>query len=320
MRRSPLSGTALLLTAVGLAAWPPGETCPGPGAPSRWPVACRLVSSLSVASFNLHGGIDGWGRSFDVVDACRRLDADVLVLQETWTPLGTDHGVGVGPGGDAGDGAGVGEEVAVALGYRITAVTTVPARRFPVPADVGRGWGPSYRRRPGVGLRVDLGSRPSAGRRAGERGSVGIALLERRPGGRPDILELGRMGGDPTRRVALRTGAGPERTAGEVVVVGTHLSHIRQGSPLQLRRLRRLLPSPDVPAVLMGDMNMWGPPLGLMLPGWRRAVTGRTWPSWRPLFQIDHILVTPALRVVGAEVVAVGGSDHLPVRAELVAS
>ncbi len=42
--------------------------------------------SLTVASFNLHAGIDGWGRPFDVVAACRDLDADVLVLQETWTP------------------------------------------------------------------------------------------------------------------------------------------------------------------------------------------------------------------------------------------
>jgi len=67
----------------------------------------------------------------------------------------------------------------------------------------------------------------------------------------------------------------------------------------------------------MGDMNMWGPMLSLAMPGWSRAVLGRTWPSWRPLFQIDHILITAAVQVLGAEVVRAHGSDHFPVRATL---
>ena len=47
------------------------------------------MQSLTVASFNLH-----WGRRprsydpFDVVAACRELDADVLTLQEDWRPDG----------------------------------------------------------------------------------------------------------------------------------------------------------------------------------------------------------------------------------------
>jgi len=46
------------------------------------------MPAVVVATYNVHGGVDGWGRPFDVVDACRRIDADVLVLQECWTPEG----------------------------------------------------------------------------------------------------------------------------------------------------------------------------------------------------------------------------------------
>ena len=60
---------------------------------------------VTVASFNLH-----WGRRprtytpFDVVAACRELDADVLALQEVWRPDG---------------GPSVADEVAAALGYDV---------------------------------------------------------------------------------------------------------------------------------------------------------------------------------------------------------
>ena len=43
------------------------------------------MRSCTVASFNLH-----WGRRlrsnepYDVIDACRALDTDVLALQEVW--------------------------------------------------------------------------------------------------------------------------------------------------------------------------------------------------------------------------------------------
>lgn len=253
-----------------------------------------------MASFNLHGGVDGWGRPFDVVEACRRLDADVLVLQETWTPA---------------RGGGLAEEVGATLGYRVTTAPMAPALRYPPPPGPRPGWGPLDRRRRGVGLRIDVARRSWRRPSGAQRGSVGIALLERLPRSEPEILDLGRMGNDPSRRLALRSSVGTAQTP--LVVVGTHLAHIRQGSPLQVRRLRGMLPDPDVPAVLAGDMNMWGPPLSLLLPGWSRALCGPSWPSWRPVFQIDHILVTPAVEVSDAEVLRVGRSDHFPVRARL---
>jgi len=69
--------------------------------------------------------------------------------------------------------------------------------------------------------------------------------------------------------------------------------------------------------ILAGDFNFWGPPLGLLLRDWDRAVRGRTYPSRRPHSQIDHVLVRGGIRVLGGEVLAETPSDHRPVRARL---
>src|SRR4051794_9560211 len=68
------------------------------------------MQSVSVASFNIH-----WGRHprthepFDVLDACRRLDADVLAVQEVWRADGERS---------------VTAEVADRLGYQLHEVWT----------------------------------------------------------------------------------------------------------------------------------------------------------------------------------------------------
>jgi endonuclease/exonuclease/phosphatase family metal-dependent hydrolase len=55
----------------------------------------------------------------------------------------------------------------------------------------------------------------------------------------------------------------------------------------------------------------------LLLPGWRRAVRGRTYPAHRPHSQIDHVLVRDDVSVQWGEVLAETPSDHRPVRARL---
>jgi endonuclease/exonuclease/phosphatase family metal-dependent hydrolase len=131
-----------------------------------------------------------------------------------------------------------------------------------------------------------------------------------------ETLDLGRLSRDNSRlRAALF--AEIDLDGYPLTVVGTHLAHFVQGSPILLERLRRRLPPTREPAVLAGDMNFWGPPVSLALPGWRRAVRARTYPAWRPHSQIDHIFVTRALRVVSGEAVRAGRSDHLPIRARL---
>ena len=73
----------------------------------------------------------------------------------------------------------------------------------------------------------------------------------------------------------------------------------------------------DRPAVLMGDFNMWRWATRFIVPGWRDTVRGATWPATRPYFQIDHILTKAGVSAVETEVVHIGGSDHLPIRAQL---
>jgi endonuclease/exonuclease/phosphatase family metal-dependent hydrolase len=43
---------------------------------------------MILASMNLHGGRRADGTPFDVVSACRQLQADMMVLQEAWWPAG----------------------------------------------------------------------------------------------------------------------------------------------------------------------------------------------------------------------------------------
>ena len=132
-------------------------------------------------------------------------------------------------------------------------------------------------------------------------------------------LDLGQLRRDPVRRGAIAVEV--DIDGRPLRVIGTHLSHLTHGSVVQLRHLHRLLATSDDPGVLVGDMNMWGPPLSALMPGWSRAVRGATWPAWRPLAQLDHILVTDGVATLGAgEVVPVQGSDHLPVRARVTLS
>ncbi len=257
-----------------------------------------------VATFNLHAGIDGWGTPFDVVACCNQLDADVLVLQETWTP---DSGQGIA------------SLVAASLGYEAHEVRLSGALLLEPVKVVGTRWGPRHPRQNRslwVGDAEDLRHLHGARWGGARVGTWGIALLSRLPVRRVETLELGRLRRDSAER---RSAVVAEVQVGtsSVTIAGTHLAHFTHGSPLLLERLRRKLPTPGHPAVLAGDMNFWGPPLSLALPGWRRAVQARTYPSWRAHSQIDHIFVTRAVEVISGASVAVGESDHMPLRARL---
>jgi len=258
-----------------------------------------------VASFNVHAGVDGLGRPYDVVTACRRLDADVLVLQETWSPYA---------------GEALADRVGSALGYQVEQMAMTPARLSTAPTPTGSSpsWGPVLLQRGPHGLRV--GERHSRRRPSPllpvEHGTWGLAVLVRVKARSVTTLDLHQLRRDPARRGAIVVEV--DLDGRPLRVVGTHLSHLSHGSVFQLRTLRRLLAHTATPTVLLGDMNMWGPPLSALLPGWRRVVRGRTWPAWRPVAQLDHILVTAGVRAIGpGEVVPVTGSDHRPVRVRL---
>ena len=129
-------------------------------------------------------------------------------------------------------------------------------------------------------------------------GTFGLAVLTRVPVSQREVIPLGQLKTDPSRRLAIASTV--PVGDGSMTVIGTHMSHLSNGSVLQLRSLHRLITDPARPAVLTGDMNLWGPPLSALLPGWSRIVRGRTWPAWRPVAQLDHILVTAGVRQLGA--------------------
>jgi hypothetical protein len=268
---------------------------------------------LTVANFNLHAGIDGWGRPFDTIAACASLDADVLVLEECWTD-------------DAeGPGSGQAEQIAAALGYRAATCILAEGRRVrPHPGPDAR-WMPRLGFRPNNRSLYVSSMRPLPSSElgaprylAGEPGSWGIAVLTRHDLGVDDTrtLHLPPLQRERVRRAAVVVDVTTEGVP--LSVVGTHMSHLQYGSHRHYSALKRLLRTEARPeAVLLGDMNLWGPPVRAFLPEWHRAVKGRTWPAWHPHSQIDHILVRGALGIGSGEVRGDAGSDHRPVRAEL---
>lgn len=264
----------------------------------------RAGGRVSLATFNTHLGVDGWGRPFDVVEACRSLDADVLVLQESWAPDGSPS---------------LARRVADALGYDLAEEVLGRGRLLDPDPTADDHWGPPLGPLVSI-LHVDDDPRWRQ-RRAGTRraggwhGAWGVALLVRVPARFLGVTRLTPLRRDPVRRVVLSC----EVPVGDEVLTvhGTHFSHLFHGSPLHYRQVARTLARRDRPAALAGDMNLWGPAVSLQLPGWRRLARGRTWPAGRPHSQLDHVLVTGPVTGSGT-VLGPLGSDHRPVRVDLV--
>jgi endonuclease/exonuclease/phosphatase family metal-dependent hydrolase len=267
---------------------------------------------LSIANFNMHCGMDGWGRRYDYVAAIAALDADIIVLEETWTAEGDEAG-------------GQAEQAARRLGYQVVTHTIGAGRRIQPQPDADHRWiaQPSTRDR-NRALYIDSirplhrGVHSLARWQEGEPGSMGIAVLVRPefPIEASRILHLHLLRADRLRRAAIVVDVTVDGRP--ISVSGIHMSHLLYGSPRNFAELRRRLRTEARPdAVLAGDMNSWGPLVRLFMRGWRRAVIGRSWPTWRPHSQIDHILVRGAVRPVAGIVFPHSGSDHRPIRAEL---
>jgi endonuclease/exonuclease/phosphatase family metal-dependent hydrolase len=234
---------------------------------------------LTVASFNLHWGLSGRRggyRPFDVVAACAEIDADVLVLQESWAPD---------------DGVAQHEAVASALGYDVLAAPLARAAATPAP---------------------HLVSRPDPQRRKGD-GDWTLALLSRRPMTGTRVVELPKLPTDPATRSILR--ADVDLDGDPLTVHGAHMAHLEMGVVLHRRRFRAALTPASEPGVLLGDMNMWGWCISAMVPkGWARAGGGPTFSVARPWHRIDHLLTTPSVELASSEVLADLGSDHFAIR------
>ena len=232
---------------------------------------------LSIANYNMHCGMDGWGRPYDYVAAIAALDADVIVLEEAWTVAGDSSG-------------GQAAEAARHLGYQVLAHTLGEGRRIrPQPEAPPRWRARNLFAERAKALYMD-GVRPVSARARGlarwqeaEQGIVGYRRAgatragHRVGAGRAHDHAAGRPGPAGRLVVDLTVDGRP------ISVAGTHMSHLHMGSHrnwAELRRQLRTAARPD--AVLAGDMNTWGPLVHLFMPGWRRAVIGRSWPTWRP--------------------------------------
>jgi endonuclease/exonuclease/phosphatase family metal-dependent hydrolase len=244
------------------------------------------MAALTLGSFNLHMGRGTGGHDapvYDVVAACKEVDTDVLVLQEVWVPDGEDGDV---------------LTIADALGYQIaTTFAVARATRHD---------------------QVRLVARTGA---AGD-GDWQVAILSRVPVVSSEVVPLApQLPRDPGRRALLVTTV--DIAGRPFTVCGTHLPVLKDPVWRLRRSLRRALPPADRPAALVGDMNMWGWCVDLLVGGpggrrgWRRAVRGRTYPAHRPHSQTDHIVVTRPVEVLDAHVVPLVRSDHRPVRARL---
>lgn len=111
----------------------------------------------------------------------------------------------------------------------------------------------------------------------------------------------------------------PGREALRLVIV--HLSLGRRARAKQLNFVAQLIRD-RTDTVVLGDLNCGTPELaahdGMRDSGLRGVHDSQhTFPSWRPARALDHILVTPTVEVIGAQVLEERLSDHLAIASEI---
>jgi endonuclease/exonuclease/phosphatase family metal-dependent hydrolase len=107
-------------------------------------------------------------------------------------------------------------------------------------------------------------------------------------------------------------------------VVGMHLDLSGLRRMHQIAAVQAHMHGRKGPAVLLGDFNEWSPRgrcFAAFSDGWTVLAPGRSYPSRRPLAQLDRIVHSPGWRCEQARVhhsaLAAIASDHLPVTATL---
>jgi len=263
---------------------------------------------VRVATFNLHAGVDGWGRPTRVLDLVAALDADLYVLPEIWR-------------GD--DGPDFFEDLRHSL--HVEGIFAPLSRGERVTTGVGGStWQPRLAHLHGErGLYFyehrELTARQLRHRAtlpALEPGTWGLGLLTRLPIEDILVVPLGRLAREKvTRALIVARLRLDDQPFYALAVHGAHLSHGSHRLYAQVQDVAARLPA-DVPVLLAGDFNCWRPLLRVLLPKWRTLARGRTWPAPRPHSQIDHILGRGPW-TVRESFTRDGGSDHLALISDL---
>jgi endonuclease/exonuclease/phosphatase family metal-dependent hydrolase len=246
---------------------------------------------MRVATFNiLHGRTVGDGVDPQrLVDCVRRIDPDVLALQE----VDCDQ-----PRSNLTDFTAVAAEAMGAVEHRfVAAISGTP----------GATW-----------MAATGDEQPGTA-------AYGIALLSRFPAASWQVVRLPRI---PMRFPMYLPGPNrvmivdeEPRTAviaqlhtplGALTVANTHLSFVPGWNRRQLRRLIHDLRGFPGPRLLTGDLNMT-PPAVRRWSGMRPLAAAKTFPSEMPDRQLDHILTDDRrLRGGVAEAEPMSISDHRP--------
>jgi endonuclease/exonuclease/phosphatase family metal-dependent hydrolase len=263
------------------------------------------MARVRLATFNLMNGRslqDGLVEPDRLRDAVRRIDADVLGLQEV------DR---------AQDRSGRHDLASVA------AEAMDAKEHCFIPAVVGT---------PGEGFRPAVD-----GDEATAEPHYGIALLSRWPVIRWQIT---RLPGAPVRLPLLVPGPGGrlrpmlvhdeprvmiaavvKAPTGPITVATTHLSFVPGWNLRQLRRAITALWELPAPRLLLGDLNLPAAVAGIAS-GWLRLGKRPTYPAPAPQVQFDHVLLDPRgagelPRVCAVSTPIVPVSDHRPLVVEL---
>jgi endonuclease/exonuclease/phosphatase family metal-dependent hydrolase len=256
---------------------------------------------VRVATFNVHAGVDGWGRPTPALEHAASLDADVLVCPELWR---------------ADDGPDLYQDLADRLAMAGTFAPLAHGERVTTGLG-GRSWQPFFAHLTGErGLyfsehrSLTPFQRAERARRKGaEPGRWGLGLLTRLEIEEIRVVPLGRLWREKVSRALIIARLRDDDRSFYVLAI--HGAHITHGSYRLYRRVNEIAGSldPPLPVILAGDFNCWRPLLRAFLPGWRTLVRARTWPSRHPHSQIDHILGRgPWRRLRGGA--SEGGSDH----------
>jgi endonuclease/exonuclease/phosphatase family metal-dependent hydrolase len=245
---------------------------------------------MRIATFNiLHGRSvhDGSVELDRLADSIKRLDADVLALQE----VDLDQ-----PRSGKADLTAVAAEAMGAVSHRFVAALS---------GTPGATW------------------MAATGREQPGTAAYGIALLSRFLAESWQVVHLPRI---PVRFPMYLPGphrvqvvheepraamvARIDTTLGPMTVANTHLSFVPGWNRVQLRRLIRDVRGFPGPRVLMGDLNMT-PPTPSRWTRMRPLGEAPTFPSNAPTHQLDHILVEDrTLRVDDCSAPRLPVSDH----------